>query len=102
MQTYRSYRYPWTGNPSTKPDVAACFSSETNKTTVYVSWNGATDVKSWKIYSGSQVKQIGLRNGFETSIQVDGLASGDDIVVEAIGGVGDGTRSDSVKVGQGC
>lgn len=46
MQTYRAYRYPWTGNPSTKPDVAACVSRETSKTIVYVSWNGATDVKS--------------------------------------------------------
>ncbi|KAJ5397868.1 hypothetical protein N7509_005981 [Penicillium cosmopolitanum] len=102
MQTYRAYRYPWTGNPSTKPDVAACVSRETSKTTVHVSWNGATDVKSWKIYSGSQAKGTALRNGFETSIEVDGLAGGDEIIVEAIGGVGDGTRSDSVQVGQGC
>ncbi|KAK5806620.1 hypothetical protein VI817_000878 [Penicillium citrinum] len=102
MQTYRVYRYPWTGNPSTKPDLAACVSSETNKTTVYVSWNGATDVKSWKVLAGSEVKKTALRNGFETSIQVDGLANGDELVVEAVGGVGDGTKSDSVKVGQGC
>lgn len=100
MQTYRVYRYPWIGHPLTKPDVAACVSH--NKTTVHVSWNGATDVMSWKVYSGSEVKQTALRNGFETTIQVDGLAGGDEIIVEAIGGVGDGTRSDSVKVVQRC
>lgn len=102
MQTYRAYRYPWTGHPSTKPNVAACVSSETNKISVYVSWNGATDVKSWKIYSSSQVKQTASRNGFETTIEVEGLAVGDEVIVEAIGGVGDAIRSDSVKVGQGC
>lgn len=102
MQTYRAYRYPWFGRPSTKPEVVACSASKGGKTAVYVSWNGATDVQSWKVYSGSQVKQTALRNGFETTIQVDGLADGDSLVVEAVGGVGDGTRSESVSVGECC
>jgi hypothetical protein len=101
MQTYRTYRYPWVGRPSTKPDVVAC-SAEGGKAAVYVSWNGATDVSSWKITSGSKIKQTALRNGFETTIVVSGLSEGDSVFVEAVGGVGDGTRSKSVNVGQGC
>lgn len=102
MQTYRAYRYMWVGRPSTKPDVVACPLGKEEKTAVYVSWNGATDVQSWKVYSGSKVRETALRNGFETIIQVTGLAHGDSVVVEAVGGVGDGTRSEAVSVGQGC
>lgn len=102
MQTYRAYRYPWVGRPSTKPDVVACPSSDGDKSTVYVSWNGATDVQSWKIHSGSKVKSSAVRNGFETVIVVDSLRKGDSLIVEAVGGVGDGTKSESVTVGHGC
>jgi hypothetical protein len=69
---------------------------------VYVSWNGATDVESWKVYSGSQIKQTAVRNGFETTILVDGLSGSDSVVVEAVGGFGDGKRSQPATVGQGC
>ncbi|KAJ5321372.1 hypothetical protein N7476_004374 [Penicillium atrosanguineum] len=102
MQTYRTYRYSWVGRPSTKPDVVACPTSKGGQTAVYVSWNGATDVQSWKVYSGSEIKQTVPRNGFETTVLVAGLSDGDSVAVEAVGGVGDGIRSESVTVGQGC
>ena len=102
MQTYRAYRYHWVGRPSTNPDVVACPSNESGKATVYVSWNGATDVESWKVYSGSQIKQTAVRNGFETTILVDGLSGSDLMIVEAVGGFGDGKRSRPITVGQGC
>ena len=101
MQTYRAYRYNWVGRPSTKPDVLACPSTKSGTTAVYVSWNGATDVQLWKVYSGSQVKQTAVRNGFETTIMVNGLSDRDFVFIEAVGGVGDGTRSESVIIGQG-
>ncbi|OQE11948.1 hypothetical protein PENFLA_c067G05038 [Penicillium flavigenum] len=100
MQTYRTYRYPWVGRPATKPDVVACLDGKNGKSAVYVSWNGATDVGYWKVYSGTAVKETAVRNGFETTILVDGLTSGDSVVVEAVGGVGDGMRSESAAVGQ--
>ena len=99
MQTYRAYRYPWVGRPITKPDVVACLKSS-GETVVYVSWNGASDVELWKVYSGSAVKRTAIRNGFETTILVKGLGDGDLIVVEAVGGVGNGMRSKAVTVGQ--
>ena len=111
MGSYRSYRAPWVGRPSTKPDVVACppppslsssLPGESGVVAVYVSWNGATDVDSWRVYSGSQVKKTAVRNGFETRILVDGLDSGESVVVEAVGGVGDGTRSRAVTVKQDC
>ena len=40
VRSYRSFRFPWTGHPVTKPAVAARRSR--HGTTVYVSWNGAT------------------------------------------------------------
>lgn len=39
-------------------------------------------------------------NGFETTVAVDGLSDGGLVIVEVVGGVGDGMRSDSVAVGQ--
>ncbi|OQD62637.1 hypothetical protein PENPOL_c011G09373 [Penicillium polonicum] len=98
MQAYRAYRYPWVGRPASKPDVVACLDGKSGKTVVYISWNGATDVEYWKVYSGSVVKVTALRNGFETTILVDGLTSGDSVVVEVGGGVGDGMRSESTTV----
>ena len=104
MGSYRVFRGPWVGRPATKPDVVACKSSSEwgGAVAVYVSWNGATDVQSWKVYSGSQVKKTAVRNGFETRIPVDGLDESDSVVVEAVGGVGDGTRSRAVTVQQEC
>jgi hypothetical protein len=100
MQTYRTYRYPWVGRPATKPDVVACLDGRNGKSAVYVSWNGATDVEYWKVYSGTEVKETAVRNGFETTILVDGLTSSDSVVVAAVGGVGDGMRSEAAAVGQ--
>lgn len=106
MQSYRAYRYPWVGRPSTKPDVVACPVDDTEdnekSVAVYVSWNGATDVQSWKVYLGAQVMKTAMRNGFETRILIDGLCSNECVVAEAVGGVGNGTRSASVTVGKGC
>ncbi|KAF9886077.1 hypothetical protein FE257_012012 [Aspergillus nanangensis] len=102
MQSYRGYRFPWIGRPNTTPNVVTCPVVGKKHTAVYVSWNGATDVESWKVVSGSRLIQTALRNGFETTIFVDGLSSHGTVVVEAVGGVGNGTRSQPIPVGQGC
>ncbi len=73
VQSYRSYRFPWTGQPKQPPDVAVV--SGKGKTTVYVSWNGATDVSTWQVLGGESPKDLGVvastpPRGFETAIQL--------------------------------
>jgi hypothetical protein len=76
--TYRAYRAPWVGRPATAPAVAA----ETRPdggTTVYASWNGATEVAGWQTLAGegaTTLRVVGTapRRGFETQIRLPDLA----------------------------
>ncbi|MGH2559713.1 MAG: arylsulfotransferase family protein [Thermomicrobiales bacterium] len=72
--SYRAYRFPWTGLPSDAPAVVAESGAE-DEVTVYVSWNGATEVASWHVLAGpdpDQLRPVGSepRAGFETTISV--------------------------------
>jgi hypothetical protein len=75
-ESYRSYRFQWTGTPTDTPAVAA--STEANgSVTVYASWNGATDVAGWQVLGGASASQLAqsasaARSGFETSISTPG------------------------------
>jgi hypothetical protein len=84
--SYRVYREPWTGQPSTPPSVAARQAG--GAVTVYASWNGATTVSSWQLLSGVSATQLAPvsttpRTGFETTmtapsaafVQVRGLSA---------------------------
>jgi hypothetical protein len=69
--TYRAFRFPWTGTPTTPPAVSA--SSSGNRATFYVSWNGATAVSSWRLLEGSSPTSLapvatGPKRSFETAI----------------------------------
>lgn len=74
--TYRAYKYHWIGRPSDPPDVVSSVKSTKNgiQTTVYVSWNGATEVAHWKLFHANYkgVKQALLGStpwrGFESTI----------------------------------
>lgn len=64
----------WVGHPSGKPSIFS-YSKSREMTAVYVSWNGATEVHSWRIFGlePSRVKDItweevlvGPKAGFET------------------------------------
>ncbi|MEA2373771.1 MAG: hypothetical protein QOD53_234, partial [Thermoleophilaceae bacterium] len=54
--SYRAYRLSWTGMPSRKPDIAAVRGK--SKTTVYASWNGATQVAKWQVLAGNSRKSL--------------------------------------------
>jgi hypothetical protein len=76
-QSYRAYRFPWTGTPAGAPAIAASASSSSAPVTVYASWNGATEVASWRVLGGSSAKSLaavasGARSGFETAIATPG------------------------------
>ena len=73
--TYRCYRDPWTGTP---PASAIHVKSEAEgaDSHVWVSWNGDTQVKTWRVLAGTPGKLAlateAPRTGFETSIPVSG------------------------------
>jgi hypothetical protein len=50
LQTYRGYRFQWWGQPTTPPSLTA--TSASGATTLYASWNGATDVAGWQVLAG--------------------------------------------------
>ena len=68
--TYRAQLEPWVGQPLTPPAAAA--RQNAGKTTVYASWNGATQVRSWKVLDGAsgQTVAAAAKSGFETAIPV--------------------------------
>jgi len=45
-QNYRALRFPWSGSPSIPPQLVA------KGPAVYASWNGATDLASWRLRAG--------------------------------------------------
>lgn len=54
MFAYRVNKGDWTGRPPWPPTVVAdAPNGNTLEATIYVSWNGATDVASWAIVSHS-------------------------------------------------
>jgi hypothetical protein len=72
-QSYRAFRFPWSGHPTSSPAVAAHRSSSAVE--VYVSWNGATEVARWEIDAGTSESTLAAattvpRSGFETHVQV--------------------------------
>ncbi len=72
--TYRAYRFPWSAQPPTLPALAVAPNPD-GSTNLYASWNGATDVASWRVLAGStpgSLSTIGQepKTGFETRIAV--------------------------------
>jgi hypothetical protein len=72
--SYRAFRFPWSGHPSDRPVTVAERTSE-EEVSVYVSWNGATQVTAWEVLAGaspSELESLGSipRNGFVTAMLV--------------------------------
>ncbi len=101
--SYRAYRFPWTGMPTTRPAIAVAKGGG-DRATVYVSWNGATAVKSWSVLAGANsenLEQVGgdvAKQGFETKL----IAKTDDpyVAVEALDADGR-VLSESAAVARG-
>jgi Arylsulfotransferase (ASST) len=71
--SYRAYRFPWVGKPTGAPAVAT--TTQGGTTNVYVSWNGATQVASWRVLAGSaenalQAVVTTTKQGFENQIAI--------------------------------
>lgn len=84
--SYRAFLQHWVGTPTYLPSVA--LRPAGSNTNVYASWNGATEVDSWRVLAGSQSSSLASvstakRNGFETLISTPS-APGPYFAVEAL------------------
>ncbi|WP_434444252.1 arylsulfotransferase family protein [Lentzea sp. E54] len=74
LNSYRAFRLPWVGKPTDLPVAAG------RGNTAYASWNGATEVVSWRVLAGAGAQSLAPvatapRRGFETSIPLPGPAA---------------------------
>lgn len=72
-ECYRAFRLPWTGRPAEAPALAV--SGGRGGVRAYASWNGATEVRTWRLLAGERPEQPTLTpvaharaDGFETAI----------------------------------
>ncbi|KAL4951017.1 ASST-domain-containing protein [Aspergillus filifer] len=54
--SYRIFKGEWVGNPQTRPDAAVVGD------TAYVSWNGATEVTTWRLESWGDGRESNIRS----------------------------------------
>ena len=76
--SYRAYRLPWSAEPTTKPALAVSPNAN-GAADLYASWNGATDVASWRVLAGPSPSSLAAvggagKHGFETHIQAHSAA----------------------------
>jgi hypothetical protein len=88
-QSYRAFRFAWTGTPAHPPALAVAPAAGGGGT-AYASWNGATLVTAWRLLAGpaatslAPVAQV-ARAGFETAIPLPaGAAVGPYFAVQAL------------------
>ncbi len=84
-ESYRAFRSEWIGLPVGQPSAVAEGAAPGAK--VLASWNGATQVVSWRLLAGSTAATLSViaqapREGFETSIATS--SSGPYYAVQAI------------------
>ncbi|MBA3807859.1 MAG: MFS transporter [Solirubrobacterales bacterium] len=70
--SYRATLEQWVGLPASRP-AGGAGRGDDGKTTLYASWNGATEVKSWRVLAGSGTGALKAtvsapKVGFETAI----------------------------------
>ncbi len=85
VQDFRTYLAPWSGQPKTTPSVVA--KSVGAGMSVSVSWNGATQVGSWRVLAGASSSSLATvatapKSGFQTTIAVP--AAGPYVAVQAL------------------
>jgi hypothetical protein len=89
-QSYTVFKFPWSGEPAQPPAIAVRAGSH-GGLLVNASWNGATQVASWRVLEGASTTSLAPvaqapRAGFETVIASPG--AGAYIAVQALGASG--------------
>jgi hypothetical protein len=72
-QNYRTLRFPWHSTPTEPPRLAVRQAGSGRD--LYMSWNGATEVRRWQVLAGPRRGQLDVsltvaRNGFETMVHL--------------------------------
>ena len=91
-QSYRSFRFAWTGTP-VHPPTFTVQPAAPGAGTVYASWNGATLVAAWRVLIGASPGGLGpvagaARSGFETAIPLPAGTTGPYVTVQALDAAG--------------
>jgi hypothetical protein len=90
VQDFRTYLYPWSAQAPGVPSVLAAPGAG-GTIAVSVSWNGATEVASWRVLAGSLPSALApaataAKSGFQTTIQVP--SAGPYVQVQALSSSG--------------
>jgi hypothetical protein len=72
-ESYRAYRFPWSGAPTGRPALAATAARPGSPVALWASWNGDTRTASWRVLAGPSPHALTPvltvpRTGFETAI----------------------------------
>jgi hypothetical protein len=75
--TYRTFRFPWSATPKTKPVLVA---QRHGVVSLYASWNGATDVAKWQFLAGQSAGSLSRvattrKRSFETQLDMSSSAT---------------------------
>jgi len=100
-QSYRSFRFAWTGTPAHRPTFLVSAGAG-GACTAYASWNGATQVSGWRVLAGpspSALAQVAQapRSGFETAIAVPAGTVGPYVAVQALDAAGNTLGSSAIE-----
>jgi hypothetical protein len=75
VESYRAYRFPWSGQPTTPPAMANV-PGPNGTVMIYASWNGATRVAAWRVLGGPTTHDLVVLDprsparGFETAVKL--------------------------------
>jgi hypothetical protein len=90
-QSYRSFRFPWSGTPAHRPRFV--LQDVQGARTIYASWNGATLVASWRVLAGHDPASLQAvaeapSAGFESAVALPAGSVGPDVAVQALDAAG--------------
>jgi Arylsulfotransferase (ASST) len=90
VQDFRTYLAPWSATAPGSPAVLAT-AAGAGRASVAVSWNGATNVASWRVLAGATASSLqpvtsAPKSGFQTTLTVS--AAGPFLAVQALDGSG--------------
>jgi hypothetical protein len=90
VQDFKTFLSPWVGQPTSAPSILAKRSGS-GAMTVSASWNGATQVASWRVLAGTSPGSLAPvasapKSGFQTTVSA--LTSGPYVAVQAIDSAG--------------